>query len=167
MGATCLSRFLRLLFTYKYAPGLSSRVHDPDHHFNHVRYWHASRRNPPENFPKATKLLLAGEVFVISAISISKTSFAVTLLRLTTQDWQRYLLWYIIISLNTIMGLCCIFQYIQCTPVQQLWDASVGGTCWDPYVQIHYSIFAGCQYLSLTRPTRLPFSHVFETKIIP
>ncbi|KAH6890675.1 hypothetical protein B0T10DRAFT_596850 [Thelonectria olida] len=98
---------------------------------------------PPEDFKKAIQLLLAGEVFAISAIAISKTSFAITLLRLATKSWQRYLLWYIILSLNIAMGMCCVIQYVQCSPVEVLWDPTVKGKCWDPNVQIHYSIFAG------------------------
>jgi hypothetical protein len=100
----------------------------------------------PDDLVVALRLLYVGELFAILAVSISKTSFAVTLLRLTTNTWQRYLLWYIIASLNLIMGLCGLFTFIQCSPVDKLWNLSTPGTCWEPTVQIRYAIFAGCKY---------------------
>ncbi len=99
---------------------------------------------PVNDFKAAVKILLAGEFFAIIAVAISKSSFAVTLLRLATRPWQRYALWYIIGSVNVVMWLCGLFQYIQCSPVNKLWDLEVSGTCWDPMIQVRYAIFAGC-----------------------
>jgi len=106
----------------------------------------------PADFREAVKILYAGELFAIFAVAISKTSFAVTLLRLATQPWQRWGLWYIIGSINLIMGLCGLFQYIQCSPVSKIWDITVPGTCWDPMVTIRYALFAGCEFSFWGRP---------------
>ena len=84
-----------------------------------------------------------GNFFVIMAISLSKTSFAMTLLGLATKKWQFWLLWFSIISVNVIMGLDAIFQFTQCTPVEKTWDTELSGVCWDSYIVIYYSMFAG------------------------
>ncbi len=105
----------------------------------------------PDDLSTAVKVLYAGEFFAIIAVAISKTSFAVTLLRLSSQAWQRHVLWFIIGSLNLVMWLCALFQYLQCSPVNKLWDFTVPGKCWDPMVQIRYAIFAGCEFCRLLR----------------
>ncbi|KAH8650882.1 hypothetical protein BGZ60DRAFT_436753 [Tricladium varicosporioides] len=97
----------------------------------------------PGKLKIGVKLLYIGEFFAIIAVAISKTSFAVTLLRLATKHWHMYMIWFIIISLNLVMWFCGLFQFIQCSPVEKLWDLTAPGTCWDPHIQINYAIFAG------------------------
>ncbi|KAH7009008.1 hypothetical protein EDB80DRAFT_683986 [Ilyonectria destructans] len=98
---------------------------------------------PTDHLSVAIKLLYIGEFFAILAVAISKTSFAVTLLRLAVRPWHSYVIWFIIVSLNTVMLLCGIFQFVQCSPTEKLWNLNVSGTCWDPRIQINYAIFAG------------------------
>ncbi|KAK3984894.1 hypothetical protein QBC44DRAFT_251811 [Cladorrhinum sp. PSN332] len=66
---------------------------------------------------------------VITAIVWAKTSFAVTLLRLT-DGTTKTLLWFLIITMNVVMGVSAMAPWIQCTPVQKTWDWSLEGTCW-------------------------------------
>ncbi|KAH7146106.1 hypothetical protein EDB81DRAFT_842367 [Dactylonectria macrodidyma] len=98
---------------------------------------------PPDHLSEAIKLLYVGEFFAIVAVAVSKTSFAVTLLRLAERPWHSYVLWFIIVSLNSIMLLCGIFQFVQCSPTEKLWNLGVPGACWDPRININYAIFAG------------------------
>ncbi len=97
----------------------------------------------PEDRVISLKLLYVGNWFVIWAISVSKTSFAMTLLSLVVKRWHVWILWFSIVSVNVIMGLDAIFQFTQCTPVQRTWDLAVPGTCWDTHTVISYTIFAG------------------------
>ncbi|KAE9378639.1 hypothetical protein N431DRAFT_325815 [Stipitochalara longipes BDJ] len=95
----------------------------------------------------------------ILAAAWSKTSFAVTLLRLST-GWMRRLIWFIIASVNIFLGLSCIFTYVQCKPVKRLWDTSVPGACWNQEVIIRYNSFSsawsgGMDILLATLPWRL------------
>ncbi|KFA80836.1 hypothetical protein S40288_08523 [Stachybotrys chartarum IBT 40288] len=62
------------------------------------------------------------------SLALSKTSFAVTLLRFTNK-WQKYILWFIIASINVLFTIHIFL----------LWRAMCGmsdqhslGTCWDP-----------------------------------
>ncbi|KAH8904827.1 hypothetical protein BR93DRAFT_916595 [Coniochaeta sp. PMI_546] len=98
---------------------------------------------PPDDQPIALELLYIGRFFGIIAVTTSKTSFAVTLLRLATKRWHRWAVWSIIATLNTVMGLTALFLFVQCTPVYKAWIISASGTCWDSRVTISYSIFAG------------------------
>ncbi|KAF2679290.1 hypothetical protein K458DRAFT_314560 [Lentithecium fluviatile CBS 122367] len=84
-----------------------------------------------------------GLTCTILSVSLSKTSFAITLLRFAPRPWQRYMIWFVIISLNIIMTLVVILQYAQCDPIQKRWDATLAGKCYDHHIIIDYSMFAG------------------------
>ncbi|KAK0719144.1 hypothetical protein B0H67DRAFT_484630 [Lasiosphaeris hirsuta] len=97
------------------------------------------------NLANMAQLLLTVNVtgtFSVTAAIWSKTSFAITLLKLT-HGWARYLVWYIIVSMNIAMGLSALFPWVQCTPVRKAWDLTVvGGSCWDPTTTVYYNIFS-------------------------
>lgn len=97
----------------------------------------------PSQFVTALKLLLVGEEFATVSLSISKTSFALTLLRLTIVRWQKYLLWFIVVSVNLAFGTCAFVIFFWCSPPSKSWDSSIPGTCWNPRVQSSIAIFVG------------------------
>ena len=94
------------------------------------------------------KYLFIGEFFSLIAIPTSKTSFAVTLLRLSTRGWQKWLLYFIIASMNIVMWLCGILLFAQCSPIEKNWNKDMPGSCWKSKVQDNYSIFAGGRFLT-------------------
>lgn len=98
---------------------------------------------PDDDLPLALKYLTIAEFFAVLALQISKTSFAVTLLRLAGRSWHNWLLWGIIITLNVVMGFDAIEIFASCTPVAKIWRPLLAGSCWDPRVIIDVSIFAG------------------------
>lgn len=65
----------------------------------------------------------------IAASIWSKTSFALSILRLT-DGWLRGLVWFLIGPTNVAMGVSALFNWIHCTPVKKLWDFGAEGTCW-------------------------------------
>ncbi|KAK0717511.1 hypothetical protein B0T26DRAFT_710099 [Lasiosphaeria miniovina] len=79
--------------------------------------------------------------FSILAAMWSKTSFAVTLLRLV-QGRTKAFVWFIIATVNILMGLNAIFLWVRCSPVQKTWNPYVPGTCWDPQVYPIFGMFA-------------------------
>ncbi|PKS13135.1 hypothetical protein jhhlp_000477 [Lomentospora prolificans] len=87
------------------------------------------------------KLINAAGSLSLTAAIWSKTSFALTLLRLT-EGKIKWLIWFIIISMNIAMGLSALFVWLQCTPLPRVWDFRVPGTCWDPNVLPNYNIFS-------------------------
>lgn len=69
--------------------------------------------------------------FSILAASLSKTSFAVTLLRIL-KGRTRYLVWFIIATINITMSLSALLGWVQCSPIEKVWRVTVPGTCWPP-----------------------------------
>ena len=78
--------------------------------------------------------------FSILAAVWSKTSFALTLLKLMHGD-MKALLWFFIITANIAMYLNALFLWFRCTPVAKTWNPYLEGTCWSPEV---YPIFGMC-----------------------
>lgn len=95
------------------------------------------------NFVSMYKFMFMSELFTLVAIPLSKTSFALTLLRLVTQTWHKVFIWFILITMNIAMWLCAILLFVQCKPIAKNWDRKMEGSCWDGAVQDRYSIFAG------------------------
>ncbi|KAL2752994.1 hypothetical protein ACRALDRAFT_1078017 [Sodiomyces alcalophilus JCM 7366] len=86
---------------------------------------------------------LAGS-FSILAAAWSKTSFALTLYRLTAdRPYMRAFLWFSIISINLACGGVVVVTWAQCTPVEKVWRPMLEpGSCWPKSVHINYNIFA-------------------------
>jgi hypothetical protein len=76
--------------------------------------------------------------FAILAAMWSKTSFAITMLRIT-DGWTKKFVWFIIISVNAIMGFGAMSTYIQCTPLEKLWRPAMEGKCWTKEFIIAYN----------------------------
>ncbi|KAL1844508.1 hypothetical protein VTK73DRAFT_2393 [Phialemonium thermophilum] len=78
--------------------------------------------------------------FSILAAMWSKTSFALTLLRIS-EGWTRWLIWAIIASVNLVLGFAALATYIQCTPSEKLWHPTMEGRCWPKEILISYIMF--------------------------
>ncbi|KAF2009084.1 hypothetical protein BU24DRAFT_468476 [Aaosphaeria arxii CBS 175.79] len=96
-----------------------------------------------DNIPHMFKYMYLSEAFTLLAIPISKTSFAITLLRLVSSRWQKYFICFVIITMNVAMWLTAILLFLQCRPIAKNWDKDLEGSCWKSEVQDRYSIFAG------------------------
>jgi hypothetical protein len=74
------------------------------------------------------------------AAAWSKTSFAITLLRISN-GWVKWVLWFIIISVNVALGVSGLILWIQCWPLQKLWMPDVEGACWPKLTVERYQTF--------------------------
>lgn len=93
---------------------------------------------------KLDPLILPANVantFLITGSVWSKTSFGLTLLRIT-DGWYRKFIWFCIITMNIAMFLSALFLWTSCTPIRKTWDTEVKGTCWDQKTSAYYNIFA-------------------------
>jgi len=83
---------------------------------------------------------LCSATLAITAQSWSKTSFAVTLLRIAPLEgrlrWLRRFLWFAIASMNVLFGLRALFLWVGCQPLEKAWRPRVRGRCWDPEVDV-------------------------------
>lgn len=94
------------------------------------------------NDPSTMQFLIAISItFGSLGAAWSKTSFAITLLRITSK-WVKVGLWVIVATLNIFMTFSAIIPYIWCTPASKGWSPTIQGTCWDRKVTIRYSMFA-------------------------
>lgn len=91
----------------------------------------------PTNLVAAMKMGLAATTLSTSATGISKTSFIVTMLRLTYGRMKQFI-WVILVVINLVMGVTGLFVWIQCIPMAKLWDPTIDGACWDPNVDIYW-----------------------------
>jgi hypothetical protein len=81
-----------------------------------------------ENLSNLLKYTYFAGFFSILAAIWSKSSFAITLLGFSTGR-TRKVVWFILISINIIMGGNALLQWIQCWPIPKLW-LGVEGVCW-------------------------------------
>ncbi|KAI1369946.1 hypothetical protein F5Y08DRAFT_291778 [Xylaria arbuscula] len=95
----------------------------------------------PSVLPQILLALLISGLFSILGATISKTSFALTLLRISS-GWVKWTVWFAIVTINVAMGLSLIFNWVQCTPVQKNFIISTPGSCWPRETLIGYNTFA-------------------------
>lgn len=101
----------------------------------------------PELMPTQAKMSYSAGFCVILAAAWSKTSFAFTLLRITSGR-MKWFVWFIIISVNIVLGVSATLLWVSCWPTPKLFDPNVPGTCWKTMVGQNYQTFASCQYPS-------------------
>lgn len=69
----------------------------------------------------------------------SKTSFAITLLRIT-EGRLKVLVWFILVSMSIAMWATAIITWLHCTPVSKIWEVELEGTCWPAQIVPDYNI---------------------------
>ncbi|KAK4448701.1 hypothetical protein QBC34DRAFT_464415 [Podospora aff. communis PSN243] len=95
----------------------------------------------PKDIPMFLLVSNTSGFFSILAAMWSKTSFALTVLRIS-DGWVKKVVWVLIISTNIFMGFGALSTYIQCTPMWKLWSPFMTeGSCWPKQVIIDYNIF--------------------------
>lgn len=94
-----------------------------------------------ENLLTLVLLVSITGVVTLFAAACSKTSFAITLLKLTS-GWLKVVVWAIIVSLNLVLLTNAILPFVRCIPIEAAWNPAAGGSCFDINITIHFSIFA-------------------------
>jgi hypothetical protein len=102
--------------------------------------------NPAKIEMLSLHLLITGFASIL-ATTWSKTSFAVTILRIS-DGWIKKTIWFIIISVNIVWGINGTIHWMQCWPSQRIWRPSVDGTCLPKALVINYNVFAAGMFLS-------------------
>jgi hypothetical protein len=75
------------------------------------------------------------------AAAWSKTSWAVTLLRIS-DGWTKMLIWFFIITVNLVLGVNGLIMWIQCWPLNKVWQPLTHGTCWPKAIVVDYNYVA-------------------------
>jgi len=116
----------------------------------------AASRTPPTE-AAVNRLVLVGMCATTLAIvsqSWSKTSFAITLLRITDGKIKLFL-WIAIIAMNVLFGLGSLFFWIPCMPLKKAWQPLTRGTCWDPWFNVVFGIVVSGTWLRSASGRRL------------
>jgi len=96
---------------------------------------------------------IAGTFSILAALW-SKTSFAITVLRISN-GWTKKFVWFIIISVNVSLGLSIALTWGQCKPFAKIYNPRLNGACMPKVYQIRYNIFtAGTWSEQFTTGTR-------------
>ncbi|PKS08085.1 hypothetical protein jhhlp_005360 [Lomentospora prolificans] len=93
-----------------------------------------------ENIPKVAEFSYAAGFTTILGTAWSKTSFGITLLRIST-GWTKWFVWFLVISINLVLGASAIILFIQCWPIQKLFNEMLDGQCWPKNTVEHYQMF--------------------------
>ncbi|KAL8366882.1 hypothetical protein RB595_005042 [Gaeumannomyces hyphopodioides] len=95
-------------------------------------------KNPTNIGPIGRNSNIAG-TFTILGTVWSKTSFALTLLRIAEAKWLKIIIWSIIATINVTMTLTAILAFLQCNPTEKMKLAEKIGVA----VAMSAGIFAG------------------------
>ena len=102
-------------------------------------------------------MLLLGNIsgtFAILAAVWSKTSFAVTLLRVT-QGWTKLAVWLAIISMNVAMHLTAVVLWTNCSPVEKAWNFLIEGSCSPIERLVEFNMFSAGKSRPITVTSRI------------
>ena len=101
----------------------------------------------PANLPYIGLLANLSSSLAILGAVWSKTSFGMTLLRIT-EGATKAAVWFIIVTMNLAMSISVLVTWIQCNPIPKGWEKTINGVCWDPRVNAYYGVFAAGMYHS-------------------
>ncbi|KAK3377347.1 hypothetical protein B0T24DRAFT_701790 [Lasiosphaeria ovina] len=97
----------------------------------------------PDNLSTLAFLGYLGASFSMLGAVWSKTSFALTLLRIATSKKMKVAVWSIILTMNLTMTANVILTWVQCNPIPKGWNMAIPGSCWDLKINAYYGVFAG------------------------
>ncbi|KAF2458075.1 hypothetical protein BDY21DRAFT_320566 [Lineolata rhizophorae] len=80
-----------------------------------------------------------------------KASVGMLILRLLprTALKKRWFIYFCIVSGLIVNSLCCVFTFVQCNPVEGLWDPKVPANCWKPDSQAAFAMFSGGEHRNI------------------
>jgi hypothetical protein len=109
-------------------------------------------------FERAAMLNTIGFAPGILAFVVPKLGVTALLIRIfsPSRPWKIFL-WALVGGGGLAICGCIVIIYAQCHPTRALWTPNLSNAqCWDPWILVDYSIFAGCVfYLSVKNATSL------------
>lgn len=104
----------------------------------------------PANFTMLHILNRVGATFAILGCALTKTSWALTMLRIvrSTRDCMRVLVWCLLVSVNVLMDVGVILNFMECDGTglsmspSDIW-------CWTNLIAANYNVFSAGMWLSI------------------
>lgn len=105
----------------------------------------------PANFTMLHVLNRVGATFAIQGCVLTKTSWALTMLRIvrSTRDCMRVLVWCLLLSINVLMDVGIILNFMECDGTglsmspNEIW-------CWTNLIAANYNVFSAGKWLSIS-----------------
>ena len=82
------------------------------------------------------KYEIIGQGVCIFNIAVSKAAVGFFLLRIVRETWHKVFVWFCLITTALISTFATIAVFIQCLPVEAVWDFNVKGNCWLDFPKI-------------------------------
>ncbi|KAH7033624.1 uncharacterized protein B0I36DRAFT_383449 [Microdochium trichocladiopsis] len=104
----------------------------------------------PERLAMTAKMQILGYPFNIGAFSLPNIAIAILVIKLLDPNpWRKYALIAMAILQVLLAVVMAIMAFVQCSPVDKLWNRGLDGSCWDPSILNNYSYFVSA-YTTLT-----------------
>ena len=96
-----------------------------------------------EQIIEALKINFILRVPVYLSYASVKASIGAFILRIVRKRrrWQELVIWTTVILTALVNIVACIMLFLQCTPVEVVWNPWAPGTCWDKRIQTEFGIF--------------------------
>jgi hypothetical protein len=69
-------------------------------------------------------------------IVTTKAAVAILLLRVVERTWHKVFIWFLLISNSIMATWCTIAIFIQCVPVEKVWNFMAEGSCWLDFAKV-------------------------------
>ncbi len=83
--------------------------------------------------------------FIVCSLAWSKTSWAMTLLRVSSGKLKVFI-WFAIVSTNVLFACAAVIGWVSCTPIEKAWHPMVEGRCLSPQVVIVLDIVVSSKH---------------------
>ncbi|KAI6785266.1 uncharacterized protein J7T54_006908 [Emericellopsis cladophorae] len=90
----------------------------------------------PADYVQAHMFEIIGQGVCIFNIAISRAAVAFLLLRIVNRGWHKTFIWACIATNSILAVFCTIAVFIQCLPIQAVWNSSVKGNCWLDFAKV-------------------------------
>ncbi|CAG9987940.1 unnamed protein product [Clonostachys byssicola] len=94
----------------------------------------------PDDIVVVNFMTLLVTIFSVVATSVSKTSFALTLCRLSSDVYLQGILVFIIVSVNVLMNAIWVAALAMCAPTESVTNSKIPGECWSSPVLFKLSL---------------------------
>ncbi|KAI5459432.1 hypothetical protein BGZ63DRAFT_361102 [Mariannaea sp. PMI_226] len=89
-----------------------------------------------DDYIQAMKYEIIAQGVCIFNIATSKAAVAFFILRIVTKTAHRVFIWACIISNTLLATWCTIAVFIQCIPVESVWNPNIKGNCWLDFAKV-------------------------------
>jgi hypothetical protein len=104
------------------------------------------------------KMEIIGQAVCIFNIATSKAAVGFFLLRILAKNWHKACIWFLMVTNSLLAIWTTIAVFIQCIPVESVWNATVKGNCWLDFAKVGLTCSGTVQALYFVQEIIVPLS---------